>query len=74
MLGKLLYWRFCDLAKQTGVPGVYGQIQTGEDRRPIKVFERYGMKFYDQKKITKFEALHNRTVYVTTVYRDFSDE
>lgn len=71
-VGIRLLNRFLDLLPSRGVKFVYGQIQTGPDRRPDRVFERFGFTCLDRKEITKFQGLHNKTVYVSTFVKKIS--
>lgn len=67
MQGYYLFIAFRDMVAESGVKRLYGQIQTFEDKRPIRVFERFGFKQYDQRQITKFQGLNDRKVFVTTI-------
>lgn len=69
-VGLYLVNGFIDLVKQAGIPIIYGQIQTYDDRRPLKVFERYGFHEYERRAVTKFQAFHDRPVYVSTMVRE----
>jgi hypothetical protein len=71
-LGLKLIFSFLDSLPRHGVERVFGQIQTYEDRRPVKVFERYGFKLFDRKRVTKFERLEQKTVYVCTFLRELA--
>jgi hypothetical protein len=53
---------------------VYGQIQTYDDRRPTKVFERFGFREIDRREITKFHRFGKTGVFVSTMFRDFDKE
>ena len=69
-LGHRLMKTFVDTLASRGINKVYGQIQTGQDRRPERVFERYGFKCYDKREVTKFRPFHDKTVYVSTVVKE----
>ncbi len=69
--GRRLIFPFVNRAAERGFPGVYGQMQVYEDRRAEKVFGRYGFKFIDRKKITKFKDFHDETVWVATIFKEF---
>jgi hypothetical protein len=64
-----LVMTFLEMLTRRGHKQVYGQIQTFEDRRPQKVFERFGFYLYDQRPVSKFTSFHDRTVYVSTFVR-----
>ena len=53
-----------------GEKRVYGQIVTFESRRGEKMFERYGFKVLNRARITKYDALHPESVYLSTVMKD----
>lgn len=53
-----------------GEKRVYGQIVTFESRRGEKMFERYGFKVLNRARITKYDALHPESVYLSTVIKD----
>lgn len=53
-----------------GEKRVYGQIVTFESRRGEKMFERYGFKVLNRARITKYDALHHESVYLSTVIKD----
>lgn len=63
---RRLIFNFLDYLSNKGVSSVYGQIQTYEDRRPLKIFERYGFSLYDQRQVTKFRNFYSKAVYVST--------
>lgn len=69
-VGARLLAAYVKVLKQKGVKRVYGQMQTTDDRRTERVFNKYGFQTYDRRKITKFEPFHNETVYVSTVVRE----
>ncbi|MGI6457088.1 MAG: GNAT family acetyltransferase [bacterium] len=67
-----LVFTFMDMLARRGHKQVYGQIQTYEDRRPLKTFERYGFYMYDQREVSKFQAFQQRKVYVTTFVKELN--
>lgn len=71
-LGYRLYQALNKRAKEKGIKKIYGQIQTFEDRRPEKVFERFGYTLFDRKEITRFRGIHDHKVFVSTFVKDFS--
>lgn len=66
---RRLIFSFLDRAPRRRVRGVYGQIQTFDDQRRSGLFERYGFKLLDRRKVTKFQALERKNVYVSTYFR-----
>ncbi len=68
---RRIIFRFIKSLPGRGVKRVYGQIQTYGDARPAKVFERYGFRLFDQRRISRFEKLSSREVYVSTFVREF---
>ena len=68
--GIRLLRAFVKLLQEKQVSRVYGQIQTGNDRRPDRVFERFGFTLFDRRLITKFQRFHDRNVYVSTFIRE----
>jgi hypothetical protein len=69
-LGLKLIFSFLDSLPRRGIQRVFGQIQTYDDRRPVKIFERYGFKLFDQRRVTKFERLEKKAVYVSTFLKE----
>jgi len=63
---------FLDALPSLGVKRIYGGIQTFDDRRPARLFERYGFRLFDRRKVTKFERFGKEAVYVSTFYREFA--
>jgi hypothetical protein len=68
---RRLIFPFVRKLPEWGAERVYGQIQVYDDRRPTKVFERYGFRLFDQRRVTKFEPFGKTGVYVATVVREF---
>ncbi|MDP8244525.1 MAG: GNAT family N-acetyltransferase [Candidatus Hinthialibacter antarcticus] len=69
-VGARLLVPFVKWAQQNGLKRVYGQIQTTDDRRTERVFNKFGFHTYDKKEITKFRPFHDNRVYVSTVVRE----
>jgi hypothetical protein len=69
---RRIIFKFLRSLSQRRVKKVYGQIQTYGDARPAKVFERYGFELFDRRRITRFEHLNDREVYVSTFVREFN--
>ncbi len=68
--GRRLMLKFCDMARNKGIPRVYGQIQTRDDRRTERAFNRHGFFIFDRKEISKFRDFHNKKIYVSTVVKE----
>jgi len=49
-----LLGQFREDLKRWGVRRVYGQMILPPDRRPARVFERFGWKIFDTRRVTKF--------------------
>ena len=56
-----------------GEKAVYGQMTTFEDRRGVKMFERYGFKVVSRCEITKYRDLHPEPVYLCTVVKNLEE-
>jgi hypothetical protein len=69
-VGRRLISGFVRALAERNVKRVYGQIQTYRDRRPAKVFERYGFKLFDEKRVSKFEPFGREGVYVSTFVQE----
>ena len=70
---QLLIKNFFPLCLKGNVKRVYGQIQTFDDRRPLRAFERYGFKEMDRKEMTKFKDFQEKKVYCSTFVKDLSE-
>jgi len=57
-----------DLAKHR-VPRVSGQIVTYDNRRTEKLFEYMGWKVVNRKRISKYEGMVDKKIYLTTIVR-----
>ncbi|MDX9754519.1 MAG: GNAT family N-acetyltransferase [bacterium] len=73
-IGRRLAFDFFKILKARNVTRLYGQIQTYEDRRPPRIFERYGFIEYDRKEMTKYRELQETKVFCTTLFKEFTDE
>jgi len=69
-VGRELISRFLDSARAEAIPRIYGRIQTFEKRRRDRVFERYGFRLFDKRRITKFRPWGKENVYVSTYCRE----
>lgn len=65
--GLRLFKAFMKYVEKNQVKRIYGQIQTFDDRRTLKVFERFGYHELDRREITKFRNFHDKKVYVSTM-------
>jgi RimJ/RimL family protein N-acetyltransferase len=70
--GREMIFTFFDMANQRGVPRIYGQIQTRDERRN-NFYTRYGFRELSRRRITKFDQYESKPVYVTTLFRDFGE-
>ena len=61
------------IAKQ-GVKQISAQMVTFDDRRSIRLFERYGFKVLNRSRITKFERFTNASVYLTTILKNLVEK
>jgi hypothetical protein len=67
---RALFSAYFGYLYRMGEKRVYGQIVTFESRRGEKMFERYGFKVLNRARITKYDALHPESVYLSTVIKD----
>lgn len=65
-----MIFQFFEIARSRGVPRIYGQIQTRDDRRTC-FWTRYGFQELSRRRISKFAEYDPTPVYVTTLFRDF---
>ncbi len=72
VVGRELVFSFFELAQARGVPRIYGQIQTRDDRRST-FWTRYGFRELSRRRITKFDRYETKPIYVSTLFRDFSE-
>lgn len=61
---------FLDHLRQCGEPAVYGQMVVFEERRGVKLFERYGFRVLNKAEITKYRDVYPAPVYLCTVMKD----
>ena len=71
MMRDLIVTMFEEL-KQAGVPRVYGQMATFETKRSDRLFEYLGWKGIDKKKVTKYQGVLDREVYLTTIIKELA--
>jgi hypothetical protein len=71
---RRLLFPFLEQLPRWGAETVFGQIQLYEDRRPVRLFERYGFHCYDRKEVTKFRNFGVQGVHVATFVRDLRDD
>lgn len=67
---RALFSAYFGYLYRMGEKRVYGQIVTFESRRGEAMFERYGFKVLNRARITKYDALHPESVYLSTVIKD----
>lgn len=70
--GRRLAFTFFKMARNRGVPRIYGQIQTRDDRRTA-FWKRFGFRELSRRRITKFARHFSEPVYVSTLFRDFEE-
>ena len=70
--GREMIFTFFDMAKERGVPRIYGQIQTRDERR-TSFYTRYGFREWSRRRISKFDEYESRPVYVSTLFKDFGE-
>src|SRR6201997_3976693 len=57
-----------------GVKQISAQMVTFDDRRTIRLFERYGFKVLNRSRITKFERFTPEPVYLSTIIKDIVEK
>lgn len=60
------------LAARGDVRGVFGQMQVRDDTRTARMFERYGFKILERRRISKWDHLTTEPVYLATACMDFA--
>jgi hypothetical protein len=60
------------LAARGDVRGVFGQMQVRDDTRTARMFERYGFRILERRRISKWDHLTAEPVYLATAFMDFS--
>jgi RimJ/RimL family protein N-acetyltransferase len=70
--GREMIFTFFDMANRWGVPRIYGQIQTRDERR-TSFYTRYGFREWSRRRITKFDHYESKPVYVSTLFKDFGE-
>lgn len=56
-----------------GESAVCGQMVVFEERRGMRMFERYGFRVVNRSEITKFREVHPEPVYLCTVIKDLRE-
>ncbi len=69
-VGIRLFKQFMKYIQEQRARRVYGQIQTFDDRRTLKVFEHFGFHELERREVTRFRAFHEKKVYVSTMVRE----
>jgi len=64
---------YLDYLRARGVPQVFGQVVTFEERRGAAVFARFGFQVVEKKEITKYRAHRDEPVYLCTVIKDLTE-
>jgi acetyltransferase (GNAT) family protein len=72
MMRDLLVTMLDEFTK-AGVPRIHGQMSTFENKRSDQLFEYFGWKVIDKKKVTKYADVTDREVYLTTVVKDLQN-
>lgn len=57
-----------------GVKQVHAQMVTFDDKRGVKLFERYGFKVMNQSEITKYRRFTNQSVYLCTIVKSLEKQ
>lgn len=71
-LGMQLVKTMVNNLRARGVKQVYGQIQTFEDRRTERVFNKYDFHTLDRREVTKFQDYIGHKVYLSTMVLDLT--
>lgn len=58
--------------RDRGVKQVYGQIQTFEDRRTERAFNRYDFHTLDRREVTKFQDYLGHKIFLSTMVLDLT--
>jgi hypothetical protein len=69
--GRPLMICFMRMIPKWRIARIYGQMQVYETRRSERVFNRFGFRLYDKRKVTKFERFGVGGVHVATLVREF---
>ena len=59
---------------EKGVKKIHAQMVTFNDRRGVKLFQRYGFKVLNQSEITKYRQFTTQTVHLSTLVKDLRQE
>ena len=57
-----------------GVKRIHAQVVTFDDRRGLKLFERYGFKVINQSEITKYRQFTDQSVYLCTIVKNLEKQ
>jgi len=71
-VGMQLVKTMVNALRDRGVKQVYGQIQTFEDRRTERAFNRYDFHTLDRREVTKFHEYLDHKVYLSTMVLDLT--
>ncbi|MDZ4815691.1 MAG: GNAT family acetyltransferase [Verrucomicrobiota bacterium] len=58
---------------ECGEKAVFGQMVTFEGRRTERMFERYGFKLIDKKRVTKFDEVQSEPIFLCTVIKNLEE-
>ena len=68
---QLIFPYVASVAARNGMRGVYGQMQVRDDRRTARVFERYGFRILERRRLTKFSHVDPEPIYLATIFKAF---
>ncbi len=70
-IGLRLFNRFVEHLNEHKTKRVYAQLQTSDNKRTLRLFNRFGFVVTERREISKFRAFHDEKIYVTTIVREF---
>jgi len=71
---RVLLDSYFSYLRECGDRAVFGQVVTSASRRPARVFERYGFEVINRSRITKFDQIQDKPVYLCTVLKKLDDK
>jgi ribosomal protein S18 acetylase RimI-like enzyme len=69
---RLLFDVFLAYLRDSGAPGVYGQMASYDGRRGLALFERYGFKVLGMRGVSKYRDLRSEPVMLCTIARELA--
>jgi len=69
-IGLRLYRIFVEHLNKHKAKRVYAQLQTSENKRTLRLFNRFGFVVTERRHITKFKDFHDKKIYVSTIVRE----